>query len=147
MFTVAQDETTKKKTNNKKEFNQIQTEKRTHYRQKAKTTKLESHNQDGDTTMADTTVLSERDDGPRSKKARVDSNGADEDEGDVDAETEEERDVQDDDNDDNEDEGEDEQEGEEEAEQDTEENGGSHVRETQDVLEDGDEALGGDESD
>ncbi|KAG5987116.1 hypothetical protein E4U43_005228 [Claviceps pusilla] len=101
--------------------------------------------------MADTTVLSERHDGPRSKKARVDSNGADEDEGDVDAETEEERDVQDDDNDDNQDEVEEEQEGEEdddeEAEQDTGENGGSHVRETQDVLEDADEALGGDESD
>ncbi|KAG5979963.1 hypothetical protein E4U55_004535 [Claviceps digitariae] len=136
-------------------FNQIQTEKRTNYRQKYKTTKSKSQNQDSDTTMADTTASPDREAGPRSKKARVDDNGADEDEADVDAETDEERDAQDDADDDDDDEEEEDQEQDEEEEgqdEDMEDDTEAHADATQDVLEerildDGDEALGGDESD
>ncbi|KAG6000244.1 hypothetical protein E4U21_005679, partial [Claviceps maximensis] len=135
-------------------FNQIQIEKRISYRQKAKTTKMENNNRDvdttmADTTMADTTASSEKDAGPQSKKARTDDSGAHEDDGDVDAESDEERHVQDDDD---EDDGDGQQEDEEDDEEDAEENTGAHADETQDVLqdrlsEDGDEALDEDESD
>lgn len=96
-----------------------------------------------DATVAGTTVSSERDAGPRTKKARVDDDAAEED----DAETEEEGDVQDDDEDD-----EDEEEGEEEED---DGHGAAQASgdETHDALEErvsreeGDEALDGDESD
>lgn len=131
-------------------FNQIQTQKRTNYRQKVKTKPDEDGDGDdaemADTTVADTTISSERDAGPRTKKARVDDDAAEED----DAETEEEGDVQEEDEEDD-----DEDEGEEDEEE--HHDGGVAARasgdETQDALEErvareeGDEALDGDESD
>ncbi|KAK9439313.1 CBF/NF-Y family transcription factor [Metarhizium brunneum] len=138
-------------------FSQIQTEKRTNYRQKARA----KHDGAGgdDTEMADTTTAADATaasgtagGSPRAKKARVDPGevGDDGDE-EEDAETEEEAEVHEEDDDDDDD---DEQadEGEEEGEEGAEEENGTGG-ETQDVLEeravseDRDEALDGDESD
>ncbi|KIE01923.1 CBF/NF-Y family transcription factor, partial [Metarhizium majus ARSEF 297] len=125
-------------------FSQIQTEKRTNYRQKARA----KHDGAGgdDTEMADTTAVDATAGGaPRAKKARVDP-GEEEEEEEEDAETEEEAEVHEEEDDD------DEQADEEEGEEGAEEANGSGG-ETQDVLEertvseDRDEALDGDESD
>ncbi|KAK5987342.1 DNA polymerase epsilon subunit D [Cladobotryum mycophilum] len=145
-------------------FNAIQTEKRTNYRQKVKTTKPAGD----DTEMADTTAMSDAaaassssSSGPRAaKKQRVDTSTITAAVGDG-GETDEEPDaeVQDDDVvDEDEDEDEEEVQEEEEEEEEGEEEGGegggqASGDETQDALEerhrkeDADEALDGDESD
>ncbi|EFZ00113.1 histone-like transcription factor (CBF/NF-Y) family protein [Metarhizium robertsii] len=137
-------------------FSQIQTEKRTNYRQKARA----KHDGTGgdDTEMADTTTAADATaasgtagGAPRAKKARVDPGevGDDGDE-EEDAETEEEAEVHEEDDDDDDEQVDEEEEGEgEEGAEDANGSGG----ETQDVLEertvseDRDEALDGDESD
>ncbi|GAB0134595.1 hypothetical protein EsDP_00002960 [Epichloe bromicola] len=135
-------------------FNQIQIEKRTNYRRKVRTKPDGDGDGDdaemADATVAGTTVSSERDAGPRTKKARVDDDAAEED----DAETEEEGDVQEEDEDEeDEDEGEEEEEEEEEEHHDGDAAAQASGDETQDALEErlareeGDEALDGDESD
>ncbi|EFY89759.1 CBF/NF-Y family transcription factor [Metarhizium acridum CQMa 102] len=131
-------------------FSQIQTEKRTSYRQKARAKHDGAGGDDtemADTTAADTTVASDKVGGaPRAKKARVDPGEVDEEEEEEDAETEEEAEVHEEEDDD------DEQADEEEEEEGAEEGNGSS-EETQDALEertasdDRDEALDGDESD
>ncbi|KAL7958190.1 histone-fold-containing protein [Trichoderma compactum] len=135
-------------------FNAIQTEKRTSYRQKVRTSK---HGPGDDTDMADTTIASEASasSGPRAKKARVDPSAGDDEE--VDAIVNEDDEVDDDDDDDDENEvDEDAQDDEDDEEVADEEDGGEGEAsgdETQDALEErrsreeADEALGGDESD
>ncbi|KAL7788668.1 histone-fold-containing protein [Trichoderma ceciliae] len=145
--------------NSLSEFNAIQTEKRTSYRQKVRATK---HGPGDDTDMADTTIVSEASSssGPRAKKARVD-HSAEEDE-EIDAIVNEDDDEDDDDDDDEhegdeeaqDDDGEDEEAGDEDEDEEDGVEGEASGDETQDALEerrsrddDGDEALEGDESD
>ncbi|OAQ72862.1 CBF/NF-Y family transcription factor [Pochonia chlamydosporia 170] len=129
-------------------FNQIQTEKRTNYRQKVRAKQDAGDDTDmADVSAVDSTIVSEGG-APRAKKARVEADAEGEGEEEDDAETEEEGDVRDEDDEDDA-AGEEEEEGEEGEE----EEGNASGDETQDALEEkvvreyGDEALDGDESD
>ncbi|KAG6057758.1 hypothetical protein E4U32_004953 [Claviceps aff. humidiphila group G2b] len=150
-------------------YHQIRSDKRTDYRRRTKSSKLDpdpntnTNNPDGDTSTTNPPTPSDRDAaGPRSKKARMESQH----EGDVEADlTEDERDAGQDDEEDHDVEEEQpeeqDEEGEEEVEDELEEeeeeevdDTGAPVDEMQDVVEEGalvmeerDEALGGDESD
>lgn len=145
------------------EFNAIQTEKRTTYRQKVRASKHGPGGGGDDTDMADTTMASEASAssaGPRAKKARVahednEDEDVDDDE-EIDAIVNDDDDVVDDDDDD-EDEEEEAQEDDEDAADEDEDEAGDGAEgssdETQDALEERrsrdepDEALEGDESD
>ncbi|KAG6114607.1 hypothetical protein E4U31_002299 [Claviceps sp. LM219 group G6] len=150
-------------------YHQIRSDKRTDYRRRTKSSKLDpdpntnSNNPDGDTSTTNPPTPSDRDAGPRSKKARMESQH----EGDVEADlTEDERDAAQDDEEDHDVEEEqpeeqDEEGGEEvedeldELEEEEGEDTGAPVDEMQDVveeeealvMEERDEALEGDESD
>ncbi|KAG6018688.1 hypothetical protein E4U40_007933, partial [Claviceps sp. LM458 group G5] len=150
-------------------YHQIRSDKRTDYRRRTKSSKLDpdpnnnsnSNLPDGDTSTTNPPTPSDRDAGPRSKKARMDGQS----EGDVDAdhtederdggqenENEEDHDAEEEQPEEQDEEGEEEEDEEEEEEE--VEDTGAPVDEMEDVVEEGalvleerDEALGGDESD
>ncbi|KAG5921205.1 hypothetical protein E4U61_007059 [Claviceps capensis] len=157
-------------------YHQIRSDKRTDYRRRTKSSKLDpdpnSNPPDGDTSTTNPPTPSDRDAGPRSKKARLEGqhegevdadhtederDAGQEDEEDHDVEEEEEQpEEQDEEGDEEEEEEEEDEEDEkeEEEEEEVEEELEAPVDEMQDVVEEGalvleerDEALEGDESD